>query len=74
MVDYTQKDTMVNVLTPEGSSVLQLGSYEAQFWGALSLVGEGEGKTLKQVQVSLPPPPPPRAELALSLGKPDSEH
>ncbi|KAL7412039.1 phenylalanine-tRNA ligase [Mrakia frigida] len=50
MVSYTQKDTMVNFLTPEGTATLQNGSQEAQFWKALNLVGEGEGKTLKQVQ------------------------
>ena len=52
MVKYSQNSTLINVLTSEGESTLSLGSYEAQFWGALNLVGEGEGKTLKQVQVS----------------------
>lgn len=52
MVKFKQNDSFLNILTPEGLSTVQKGSAEAQFWAALNLLGEGEGKTLQDVQVS----------------------
>lgn len=63
MITYVQKETFVNILTPEGTSTAQEGSFEVRFWAALPAVGEGEGKTLKEVQEVV-------GEQAVKLGQP----
>jgi hypothetical protein len=51
MIVYSQKDTFVNLLTPEGIAAAEHGSPEVRFWNELTVLGEGEGKTVKEVQV-----------------------
>ncbi|CED85060.1 phenylalanine-trna ligase [Phaffia rhodozyma] len=63
MISYVQKETLVNMLTPEGISTAKDGSFEVRFWAALPLVGEGEGKTLKEIQEAI-------GESVAKLGQP----
>lgn len=54
MIVYSQKETFINLLTPEGTAAAEHGSPEVRFWNELNNAGEGEGKTVKEVQVRAP--------------------